>query len=75
MVPDLEKIQAPLLAIVFADDELNPPETGVMEKLMPRVKRGQMALIPAGPGSQGHRSQVQSALWKDRLAQFLAGLP
>ena len=28
--PDLEKIKARLLAINFADDEVNPPELGVV---------------------------------------------
>src|SRR5262245_18375015 len=43
--PDLEKITAPLLAINSADDVVNPPELGLMEKLMPRVRRGKYILI------------------------------
>jgi homoserine O-acetyltransferase len=43
--PDLEKITAPVLAINSADDVVNPPELGLMEKLMPRVKRGRYVLI------------------------------
>ncbi len=73
--PQLEKIRAPLLAIVFADDELNPPELGVMERTMPRVRNGRFVLVPAGPDSRGHRNQVRAALWRDHLAEFLASLP
>ncbi len=73
--PNLEAIQAPLLAIVFDDDELNPAETGVMERLMPRVRNGRLALIPAGNGSQGHRTQVQAGVWRDKLVEFLGSLP
>ena len=42
----LEKIKAPLIAINSADDVVNPPELGLMERLMPRVKRGKYVLIP-----------------------------
>lgn len=69
--PEVGKIEAPLLAIVFADDELNPPELGVMERVMPKVPRGRHVLIPASPGSAGHRNQVRAALWRDELAAFL----
>ena len=44
--PHLEKITAAVLAINSADDVVNPPELGLMEKLMPRVKRGRYVLIP-----------------------------
>lgn len=73
--PDLEKIRAPVLAIVFADDELNPPEMGVMERVMPRVRNGRYVMLPPGPGSRGHRNQVQAAMWRHHLAEFLASLP
>ena len=44
--PHLERIVAPVLAINSADDQINPPELGLMERLMPRVKRGRAVLIP-----------------------------
>jgi homoserine O-acetyltransferase len=71
VTPDLETIRAPLLAILFADDELNPPELGVMEGLMARVKTGRLALVPAGPNTQGHRTQVRAEVWRDHLRQFM----
>ena len=69
--PEVEKIKAPLLAILFADDELNPVSLGAVEKIMPRVKGGRVALIPASPGSSGHRNQTRAAMFKDQLAEFL----
>lgn len=36
--PGLDRIQAALLAINSADDERNPPETGVMERELKRLK-------------------------------------
>ena len=44
--PDLERIKAPLLAINSADDQVNPPELGIMEAAMKRLKRGRYLLLP-----------------------------
>jgi homoserine O-acetyltransferase len=74
VTPDLEKIQAPLLSILFADDELNPPELGIMQRLMPRVKTGRMVLVPAGPETEGHRTQVKAEVWREQLRQFMNSL-
>lgn len=73
--PDLGKITAPALAILFADDELNPPELGVIEREMPRIRKGRYVMIPAGPTTRGHRSQVQAMIWRQHLAKFLAAVP
>lgn len=71
---ELHKIRAPVLAILFADDELNPPELGVMERVMPRVRNGRHVMLPPGPGSHGHRNQVRAELWRSHLARFLSSL-
>jgi homoserine O-acetyltransferase len=73
--PDLEKIAAPVLAINSADDVVNPPELGLMEKLMPRVKKGRYVLIPTGPETRGHGTHSWPAVWQDHLKEFLAALP
>src|SRR5262249_8683316 len=52
--PNLERITAPVLAINSADDVVNPPELGLMEKRMPRVKHGQYVLIPTSDRTRGH---------------------
>ena len=49
--PGLEKITAPLLAINSADDERNPPETGLLAAAMTHVKNGHLLLIPASAGN------------------------
>jgi homoserine O-acetyltransferase/O-succinyltransferase len=72
---DLEKIVAPLLAINSADDVVNPPELGLMEKLMPRVKRGRFVLIPTGPETRGHGTHSWPALWQEHLKKFMEELP
>ena len=73
--PDLERITAPLLAILFADDELNPPEVGTMERVLARVKNGRMVLVPAGPQTEGHRTQVKAAVWREHVRAFVKALP
>ena len=52
--PGLERIEATLLAINSADDERNPPETGIMERELKRVKNGKLYLIPASDETRGH---------------------
>jgi homoserine O-acetyltransferase len=69
--PGLEQIVAPLLAINFADDELNPPQLQTLERALPRVRRGGMVLIPASPRSRGHNSASQAAAWKTHLDSFM----
>jgi homoserine O-acetyltransferase len=72
--PDLEKITAPVLAINSADDFVNPPELGLMERLMPRVKHGKYILLPITEQTRGHGTHSQPVVWKDRLAEFLQTL-
>ena len=72
---ELEKINAPVLAINFADDVINPPELGLMEKLMPRVRKGRYVLIPTGPQTRGHTTHSWPTVWQGHLKAFLAELP
>jgi len=70
--PGLERIKARVLAINSADDERNPHETGLMDKLMARLARGSFYLIPASAQTRGHGTTGQAALWKAQLADWLA---
>lgn len=70
--PNLEKIQAPLLAINSADDLINPPELGILEKEITRVPHGRALVIPLSDQTRGHGSHTMAALWKDELVKFLA---
>jgi homoserine O-acetyltransferase/O-succinyltransferase len=71
----LERITAPLLAINAADDERNPPETGLMEREMKRVKNGRLHLIPASEDTRGHGTTGMAKLWKGQLQAFLEAAP
>lgn len=72
--PALGTIRAPLLAINSADDQVNPPELGVMEALMPRVAHGHYVLLPITDQTRGHGTHSLPAIWKPYLAQFLAAI-
>src|SRR5881398_2439246 len=69
--PNLEKIQATLLAINFADDQINPPELGILEQEIKRVPHGRAIVIPFSDKTRGHGSHTLAALWKDQLADLL----
>jgi homoserine O-acetyltransferase len=73
--PMLGKIKAPLLAINSADDERNPPETGVMNEAMKQVKGGKVYLIPASTDTRGHGTTGMAKFWSAQLKDFMAGLP
>jgi len=69
--PNLEKIRAPLLAINSADDLINPPEPGILEREIKRVPKGRAVIIPLSDKTRGHGSHTVAALWKDELLKLL----
>ena len=69
--PDLEKIKAMLVAINSADDQVNPPELGIMEKEIKRVKQGKFVLIPISDKTRGHGTHSLPELWKVHLSRLL----
>ena len=71
----LERIQAELLAINSADDERNPPELGVLERELKRVKRGRLLLIPASEQTAGHGTAARPRFWKKELGALLQSAP
>jgi homoserine O-acetyltransferase len=73
--PGLERIQATLLAINAADDERNPPETGVMERALKRVKNGRLYLIPASDATSGHGTTGGAKFYKQQLQELLQTAP
>ena len=69
--PNLEKIRAPLLAINSADDLINPPELGILEREIKRVPHGRAIVIPLSDKTRGHGSHTIAVLWKDQLSKLL----
>jgi homoserine O-acetyltransferase len=73
--PGLEKIQAAVLAINFADDELNPPEVGSLDRAKQLVQKGQFVLIPGSSETDGHMTLLKASVYAPFVADFLAKLP
>ncbi len=71
----LDKIQATLLAINAADDERNPPETGVMERAIKQVKNGKLYLIPASEQNSGHGTTGNAKFYDKQLHEILQSAP
>ena len=69
--PNLPKIRAPLLAINSADDLINPPQLGILEREIKRVPSGRAVVIPLSDQTRGHGSHTMAALWKNQLVSLL----
>ena len=69
--PQLEKITAPVMWINSGDDFINPPELGIAEREVKRLKNGRFILIPASELTFGHGTHTHAALWKEHLVELL----
>lgn len=73
--PGLDRISAALLVVNSADDERNPPELGLLDEAMKRVRNGRVVLIPGGPDTAGHGTAMKAKLWSQALADLLKNTP
>jgi homoserine O-acetyltransferase len=71
----MEKIEATLLAINAADDERNPPETGVTDAAIKRIKNGRLYLIPASIETRGHLTTGNAKFYAKQLQELLQMAP
>jgi homoserine O-acetyltransferase len=69
--PRLETISAPVMFVNSADDFINPPELGIAEREVKRVKHATFVLIPASEKTRGHGTHTWAALWKDHLVELM----
>jgi homoserine O-acetyltransferase len=72
---NLERIEAQVLAINSADDEKDPPETGVTERAMRQVKNARLYLIPASVETRGHGTVQMAKFYEDQLRELLTTTP
>ncbi len=70
--PRLPEIRAPLLAINSADDQVNPPELGILEREIRNVPRGQAVVLPISDATRGHGTHSLPVIWQGYLAALLA---
>jgi homoserine O-acetyltransferase/O-succinyltransferase len=73
--PNLERIEATILAINSADDERNPPETGLTDAALKRIRNARLYLIPASEDTRGHGTTAMARFWKQVLEEFLPTVP
>ena len=73
--PGLERIEAAVLAINSADDERNPPESGLEEAALKRVKNGKLYLIPASDETRGHLTTGMAKFYSLQLQELLDAAP
>ncbi|HEY0556133.1 MAG TPA: alpha/beta fold hydrolase [Thermoanaerobaculia bacterium] len=71
-LPHLGEIRAPLYAVNSADDEINPPELGILDAAIHKVPRGRYILLPISPETRGHGTHSLPAIWGKYLAELLA---
>lgn len=69
--PGLEEIRARLVAINFADDLINPPELGILEREIQRVPHGKAIVMPMTNQTRGHGTHTLVAVWKKHLIKLL----
>ena len=69
--PGLERITAPVMWVNSADDFSDPPELGIAERAVKRLKKGRFVLIPISDQTHGHNTHTWAAVWKDYLAELL----
>ncbi len=69
--PHLSKIKAPLFAINSADDQVNPPELGILEEEIKKVKQGRYILIPISDETSGHGTHSNPLIWGSYLKELL----
>ena len=69
--PGLARIQAPLVAVNSADDLINPPELGILEREVKRVQNGRAIVIPLSDATMGHGTHSEAVVWKQYLSELL----
>jgi homoserine O-acetyltransferase/O-succinyltransferase len=73
--PGLARIKAAVLVINAADDERNPPETGLTEAALKQIRNARLLLIPASEETRGHGTTGMAKFYKQPLAELLQTTP
>ena len=72
---EVGRIKAPMLAVNFADDAVNPAQFAATEQTIARLKSAHLIVLPGGDAGFGHASIFHAELWAPPLAKFLNELP
>jgi homoserine O-acetyltransferase len=69
--PLLGTIQATVMAVNSADDQINPPELHIVEREIGKVKHAKFVLLPITSQTRGHGTHTLPLVWQKYLAQLL----
>jgi len=69
--PNLDKIEAYVMFINSADDFINPPDLGIAEREIKKVRRGKYVLIPESEETHGHGTHSMPIFWQQYLRELL----
>jgi homoserine O-acetyltransferase len=69
--PKLDTIRVPVMFVNSADDFINPPELGIAEREIKKVKNGKFVLLPTSGQTHGHGTHTWAAVWQQYLKQLL----
>ena len=70
--PNLHRIEANVITVSFADDQLNPIELGVVDHVIDSLSAAKHIVVPAGPDTQGHLTAKRAGLWAHHISALLA---
>ena len=69
--PKLGEVKAPVMFVNSADDFINPPELGIAESEIKKVKNGRFVLLPESLETRGHGTHTRAVMWKHYLEELL----
>jgi homoserine O-acetyltransferase/O-succinyltransferase len=67
----LGTIKTWVMAINSADDQVNPPELGIVPEEIKKVHHGAFVLLPITDQTRGHGTHSLPAIWQSYLAKLL----
>lgn len=67
----LGTIKAPVMYVNSADDFINPPELGIAQREIQKVKNGRFVLLPISDQTRGHSTHTRAAVWEQYLEELL----
>ena len=67
----LADITAAVMFVNSADDFINPPELGIAEREIKKVKRGKFVLLPISEQTRGHGTHTRAEVWRQYLKELL----
>ncbi|MFZ5680255.1 MAG: hypothetical protein ACOY91_10920 [Pseudomonadota bacterium] len=72
--PSLEKIKTNVYALNFDDDEFNPAQLKILERLVSRVPHVKFVVQAGSEKSYGHLTMAFPAFWADQVGTFMRQL-